>query len=115
MLALVPAGKPATAAPVSRNRFDFVIFPNDLLMNFAALHFGQTSLPKDRLSSKRNDRDVIITCTRVYPGSGPTGSTKPQHTPNSPPMPLKPFGRPCKIFVTPGSWIIRSSAVGPAA
>src|SRR5712672_2098781 len=26
---------------------------------------------------------------------------KPQHTPNSPPMPLKPFGRPCKIFVTP--------------
>jgi hypothetical protein len=48
MLALVPASKPATAAPVSRNLFDFVIFPNDLLMNFTALPFGPTSLPKDR-------------------------------------------------------------------
>jgi hypothetical protein len=28
------------------------------------------------------------------------GSTEPQHTSNQPAMPLKPFGRPCKIFVT---------------
>jgi hypothetical protein len=28
------------------------------------------------------------------------GSTEPQHTPNWPAVPLKPFGRPCKIFVT---------------
>jgi hypothetical protein len=39
MLALVPASKPATAAPVSKKRFDFVIFPNDLLVNFTALRF----------------------------------------------------------------------------
>src|SRR5579863_2589731 len=43
MLALVPASKPATAAPVSKKRFDFVIFPNDLLVNFIALHFEQPS------------------------------------------------------------------------
>ena len=28
------------------------------------------------------------------------GSTETQHTPNQPAVPLKPFGRPCKIFVT---------------
>src|SRR4029077_13500164 len=38
MLAPVAASKPATAAPVSKKRFDFVIFPNDLLVNFTALH-----------------------------------------------------------------------------
>src|SRR5439155_22300592 len=36
MVALVPASKPATAAPVSRYLFDFVIFPNVLLNDLTA-------------------------------------------------------------------------------
>jgi hypothetical protein len=37
------------------------------------------------------------------------GSTEPQHTPNKPAVPLKPFGRPCKIFVTtPGAVYVLS-------
>ena len=39
MVALVPASKPATAAPVSRYLFDFVIFPNVLLNDLTARHF----------------------------------------------------------------------------
>jgi hypothetical protein len=31
------------------------------------------------------------------------GSTEPQHTPKWPVLPLKPFRRPCKIFVTHGA------------
>jgi hypothetical protein len=46
MLALVPASKPATAAPVSKKRFDFVIFPNDLLINFTAFPSGKLPCPK---------------------------------------------------------------------
>ena len=37
----VPASKPAIAAPVSRNRFDFVIFPNVLLNEFDCTYFRQ--------------------------------------------------------------------------
>jgi hypothetical protein len=37
----VPASKPAIAAPVSRNLFDFVIFPNVLLNEFYFSYFRQ--------------------------------------------------------------------------
>src|SRR5947199_10323546 len=50
MVALVPASKPATAAPVRRYLFDFVIFPNVLLNDLTAHHFWQSFLPEDRLS-----------------------------------------------------------------
>jgi hypothetical protein len=41
MLAPVPASKPAIAAPVSRNLFDFVISPTSSSMNLTAPNFRQ--------------------------------------------------------------------------
>ena len=47
IVALVPARRPARAAPVSRNLFDFVIFPNVLLNEF------DCSLTSGRISARR--------------------------------------------------------------
>jgi hypothetical protein len=47
IVAPVPASRPATAAPVSKNRFDFVI-PNFLLNEFDCTLLQAIVLPEDR-------------------------------------------------------------------
>jgi len=69
MLAL-PASKPARAAPVSRNLFDFVIFPNILLNEINCTCIGYSFYPKlvEPQASPWRDREI---CERVVsPGLG---------------------------------------------